>query len=309
MSVVTDNHLWQDDGRARISGLLRKWLFTGRLSQEERAELAAVLPLAPPLALGVPAHKPEHYQAWYGIERRMFFRWQAHGRTAPTGPDLPPFDAPSLLPAWYDRMKALGLFKHRMPRDLLSRIESLPPSAAVAPPAHDSPPPVAPQVPASPGAGPAAPASPKVPSSFTAPPSAESGIRYEIEQQEQRVRALRLARDEAYINNNKPQGDAYARQYAEEMDSFTVWKARAVKQAEQEGLLVWRSDVEADFGSRLPALVTGGMFLFDRIAAKLEAAATHAAKRALWRAAWIDHCRKLAESKFAPPFNLEALAS
>jgi hypothetical protein len=290
--------------KARTSKLLQKWLAGGRLSNAELEEIVHVLPAKKPEPEQAQGKRTvDHYEAWYGLQRRMYFRWMKAGREVVDGADLPPFDEPHLLEGWYGRMMHRGVFKHRFPKKLktaIAKIQSDTPSGTSS----------APQAPTTGTKASAAPCG-----AGDAPPGAASlvpvglrGLMHEVDEQEKRVAKLRERRDAAYARGDMVGGDQLANQYNEELNQFSVVKQRAINTLEKEKVLVMKSEVELELGHRLIELVRGGMRLYDRIAPKWEAAADPIERRQIWREAWIKHCRGLAESKFAPELELEALA-
>ncbi len=296
-------HACADDAaamlKARTSKLLQKWLGGGRLSNSELEEIAHILPGTRREESAAPQEGKrtvEQYAEWYGLQRRMYFRWQKAGRELAEGPDIPPVDEPHLLEAWYNRMMKRGLFKHRFPSKLKKAIALL---------NHDTPSPLPPR-PAAPATETRPPAPPAA-DHYSIMPAGLRGLMHEVDQQEKRVAKLREMRDAAYVANDHVRGDQLADQYNDELGQFSVIKQRAINTLEKERVLVMKSEVEVDLGNRLTELVRGGLRLYERVAAKLEAAPTPTAKRAVWREAWINHCRTLAESGFAPVLELEAL--
>jgi hypothetical protein len=286
--------------KARTSKLLQKWLAGGRLSNAELEEIVHVLPAKKPEPEQAQGKRTvDHYEAWYGLQRRMYFRWMKAGREVVDGADLPPFDEPHLLEGWYGRMINRGVFKHRFPKKLKTAIAKIQsdtptPSATVSSERCDGGTPQA-------AAGQSGSAESLVPVGLR-------GLMHEVDEQEKRVAKLRERRDAAYARGDMVGGDQLANQYNEELNQFSVVKQRAINTLEKEKVLVMKSEVELELGHRLIELVRGGMRLYDRIAPKWEAAADPIERRQIWREAWIKHCRGLAESKFAPELELEALA-
>lgn len=301
---------------ARENALLQKWLSAGRLSKEERAEIEHILPsasVAMETAAPVQPLKSNGYlrsaddYTHIGVARRTFFRWKAAGESNADGPDLPPFDQPQTLEAWYERMRSRGAFTHRFPKDvrlaIAEHLRGCPPKNSEPPapvPSGQSPPPAD---------GAAAPGG-HVPAAFTAAHGVAQGLQFEIAAEENRVASLRVARDECYQKNQLNEGDAFDHRYREALDALSLIQQRYLKIAEQEGRLVPVEMIEREFAPKLSTVVTGGMLLYDRIAAKLGIPAELiAAGRAVYRRAWIEHCASLVEGRFAPPLNLEALAA
>jgi hypothetical protein len=297
-----------DASAPRESGLLQKFLASGRLSSDEAAEIAHILPIAVSLLVKPKANgylRSADDYTHLGVARRTFFRWKSAGESNADGPDLPPFDDPQHLEDWYDRMRSRGAFKHKFPKDLrlaiTEHLRGSPPSARSAPSSSS--------VPSKPTDSGTAPAVGHVPSAFTADHGIAQGLQFEIAAEEKRVASLRVARDECYQNKQLTEGDAHDRRYREALDALSLIQQRYLKIAEQEARLVPVDLIEREFAPKLSAVVTSGMLLFDRIASKLREAPDHASGRAIWRRAWIEHCAGLVEGRFAPPLNLESLAA
>jgi hypothetical protein len=311
--------------RARQHALLSKWLQGGRLSKEEREEIEHILP--GPKAVEAPGPAPDTAAAataaaaprtadGYGhlnISRRTYFRWRKIGESCADGPDLPPFDEPGELPAWYERMRQRGVFKHRFPTDIADAIAGLGGEARAAPTQTSTT--------AGPGAAPtpaasqattstvAPPAGGSVPASFTADHGQASGLQYEVAAGERRVASLRVARDSAYLNNERSQGDMLDRQYREALDALSLVQQRAMKILEQDGRLVPVDLIEREMGPRLTAIAQSGLLLWERIDQAMMNETDKAARRRIWRKAWIEHLQVLVDSKYAPPMRLEDLAA
>lgn len=279
-----------DLAQTRNSALLRKWLCGGRLSKDERDELADVLPNSRRVISDQYQSPPDGY-GHLGIIRRTFFRWKAVGESAPGGVDLPPFDQPEQLEAWFERMRQHGLFKNRMPKAVRDAVSAMPQNKPAAKEAGSS------------GAA----NDGDVPSSFTRTHGVARGLAFEIDSEEHRVAGLRVAREEAYLRNERTEGDRLDRQYREALDQLSIVKQRALKTLELEGKLVDIEMVERELAPKLQTIVQGGMMFYDRIASRLEALPDHGARRRLWREEWVKHCKSLVEGRFAPPLNLEAL--
>lgn len=305
--------------KARETALLAKFLTAGRLSKEEREEIAHIIghpaepgvEKTPPPVVAAPAAAPapvtrgaddyEHIK----IGRRTYFRWLKFGKQLPEGPDLPPFDEPHLLPAWYERMRQRGIFKHRFPDEIADAIaaHTSGEKAVTKPgkePTSSAPGTVAPGTPAAP--------TQHVPASFGADHGLASGLQYEVIAEQQRVAALRVARDEAYLNNKKDDGDAYDRRYREALDALSLVQQRAIKIGEQEARLVPVEIIEQEFAPRLNAIVQGGLLLWDSVGPALMECPDHATRRMLWKKKWIEFCTGLRTDRFrfAPPLELSS---
>lgn len=296
---------------ARENALLQKWLAAGRLSKEERAEIEHILPSSSSPAFESTPVQPLKSNGYLrsaddyghiGISRRKFFRWKSAGESAASGPDLPPFDDPYQLEAWYERMKLAGAFKHQFPKSVrIAIVEHL--RGAPAPVRTQSAPPSSQTegIPATPSG--------TVPSAFTADHGLAQGLQFEIAAEERRVASLRVSRDEAYRNHQRTEGDQYDRQYREALDALSLVHHRYIKIAEQEGRLVQIDLIEREFAPRLTSIVQGGMHLIDTVDAQISGLPDRLARRAIWRKAWMELCNNLIEGRFAPPLQLEALVA
>lgn len=139
-----------DGGRQSIDcraiDLVRKHIDGGRLSGSEREEIAQVLSDATAI-IAEPTTMPQRAAdeltqdqvlEYYQISRAKYFRWRQIGQSIPEGPDLPPFNDPKAMVAWYERMKGRGIFKHQCPK-LLDRLAAHGlPSSKTAPAAESS---------------------------------------------------------------------------------------------------------------------------------------------------------------------------
>lgn len=300
--------------KTRETSLLAKFLTAGRLSKEEREEIAhiigqpsmPVIEKKPPPVVAAPAAAPppaartaddyEHIK----IGRRTYFRWLKFGKQLPEGPDLPPFDDPQLLPAWYERMRQRGIFKHRFPDEITDAIAAHTAGGEPEKTQGKEPPPGA-AAPAAPGAQHA-----HVPASFGADHGLASGLQYEVIAEQQRVAALRVARDEAYLKGEKDNGDGYDRRYREALDALSLVQSRAIKIGEQEARLVPIEMIEQEFAPRLSAIVQGGLLLWDSVGPAIMECPDHATRRMMWKKKWIEFCTTLRTDRFrfAPPLEL-----
>jgi hypothetical protein len=277
----------------RKSHLLRKWLFGGKLTKEEQDEISEVVPDVPRRVTRENYERPPEGYGHLAINRRTFFRWKSVGESTPGGQDLPPFDHPEQLEAWYERMRSAGQFKNRLPKAVRRAVQEFLSSRPTTSTTQ-----VRPEEDEKPGVSDAV---------KKRDPGAARGLMVEIEEQEHHVASLRVARDTAYQGNDRNEGDRLDRQYREALDQLSVVKQRTLKTLEQEGRLVDIDIVERELAPRLQTVVQGGLMFYDRIASKLEALPDHGARRKLWREEWIKHCKSLVEGRFAPPLQLEAL--
>ncbi len=93
--------------RERQAALLLKWRKGQRLTDAEKAEIKPFLPsdkaAAKRSTLASKIHNNIHYATVYACSEKTIKNWCREGREMPTGPDLPPLDAPEKMAAWYAR--------------------------------------------------------------------------------------------------------------------------------------------------------------------------------------------------------------
>jgi hypothetical protein len=105
-----------------IVALVRKHMDGGRLSAAEKDEVAHLLEDATALidTPSVPVPSPvglteDEVKQFYDLSRAKYFRWRQAGQAVAEGPDMPPFEEPKAMVAWYERMRSRGVFKHTKP--------------------------------------------------------------------------------------------------------------------------------------------------------------------------------------------------
>lgn len=232
------------------------------------------------------ARGPEGYEH-LGVTRRTFFRWREHGDAVK---DWPPFDEPEKIEAWRSRMQAAGLVKNKLPAKVLERLAAVSGKVCAdvdVPPAEN----------------------PSVAAAVVAAPVAVGGefdARSEIKAAEERVTALRLARDEAYKEARREEGDRLDRQYWAALTDYTVIAKRVTEYLEKRGELVPRAQVEADLAPRVLGIVTGGMFFYGQVQSELTTAPDLATANQIWRRFWREKVQPLMQSRFVPHFLREA---
>lgn len=215
-----------------------------------------------------------------GLSRRTVFRWLELGDALQ---DWPPLDRPSKLEEWWEKVRAAGLAKNRLPENVLNSIRAVEAADVAPPPAaqNDTKESVPP---------------PGGPSLAVFDPQAE------LKQAEGRLIAIREARDEAYKSNRLAEGDKLDRQYWEKYSDYTVMAKRVADYLERRGELVSRAVVESDLAPRIVGIAVGGMFFFGRIQAELAAAPDLAAQNAIWRTFWREQVGNLMQGRFVPPW-------
>lgn len=253
-------------------------------------------------------HGYRHVAGWYrciGISKRTFFRWRSVGEAAG---ELPPFDEPEGLEAWYGRMADAGHYKNGFPKGVREAIQRYRGGAVQVSEVVEKKSRIGNAQNESAGAGAVAArgvgVEPRpqavVPRFFGMDHGEQRGLAYEIDRQESLVAALRCARDEAYEQGRKDDGDVYARQYGDALDALSLVKQRALKILETEKKLVSREDVEADLAPRITGVVIGGMFLYGRLREQLELAQDEEERQAIWKRGWMEHCQTLMQSQYLP---------
>lgn len=309
---------------ARETALLQKWLSAGRLSRDEHREIEHILtPMAGASAAaataGAQSTKGNGYAraaddyGHIGVGRRTFFRWKADGESNAGGPDLPPFDEPQTLEAWYERMRERGVFKHRFPkaiRDAIAvHLRAGPPAGAPAAVDASKPGEAGKSGHTPPGEQAAAGTGPAVPQAFLSGHDGARGLQVEVEAEERRAAALRRARDEAYAQGKMVEGDGHDRRYREVLDTLSLVRQRWLKMAVEEEQLVHVDEVAAVFGPKHQAIVQQGLLLIDDVDEDLAKISDAKERRRLWRSRWEKFCGVLVEGKFAPPLQLEQLCA
>ncbi len=105
--------------QARIHAILLRFADGKRLTKEELAEIAHLLPqqhapYSKSLTEGKHRRPYKDYEATYGKKERTIKWWVTQGKTAVGGADLPPLDHPAEMPIWWDRV-----MKQRCPQSVL----------------------------------------------------------------------------------------------------------------------------------------------------------------------------------------------
>lgn len=149
-SVATGSASPEDILKKRRALLLHRYATAGRLSRDELAEIADLLPDARAIHQRVTteryAHTLPHYENPSGYKVRNIKKWLTQGRTK-TPADYPPLDDPAQMPAWWTRN-----MKRQVPARILAWAsaatapapEQKPASARPASPAEKLPSPPAP---------------------------------------------------------------------------------------------------------------------------------------------------------------------
>lgn len=260
---------------------------------EEVASLE-LCPPDPPARAGRPRYlHPATGYEHLGIFRRTFFRWLELGDACQ---DWPPFDSPAEIDAWWQRMRGRGLVKNSLPSKVAEKI-ALCAAAGGGFTASEALPSPAGEAASAPG--PAVSSSPPPPGHALA-----SGFdpQRELREAENRVVALREARDAAYAANQRDDGDRLDRLYWEKYAEYSAIAKRVNEMLEKSGELVRRSVVEADLAPRIVGIAVGGMFFYAQIQTRLAAAASPAEQNKIWRAFWREKVGALLQSRYVPEF-------
>ena len=292
---------------ARIGSLLRKWMDGGRLSGSERDEIAHIMPdaiavntEAAPLPERSGSLIRQEIESIYGISRAKYFRWMQDGNAVPDGPDLPPFDDPKGMVAWYERMKLRGIFKKKCPKILSDlAIKGLPARETVKP-----------TVPA-----------------VAAPRPAVNGVTFMprdvpeergflVEHEKLEVHTARLREDylKAYEEGDTEKGNLLKAMYFEAYELLRKSAAQKGPITMAEGSQVKVADVEEDLSSIIPAMV-GNLIspqhiraLYDELQLEKHGI-VFAAFQMAHRRQTILCFEVIKKSRFAPPFHFDADAA
>ncbi len=294
--------------RKRVTALLRKWLDGGRLSKEERDEISHVLPEAryivdggqAPVEAAVaaepnpeprgPLTEREACEA-YQVSRATYYRWKSMGDTLPEGPDTPPWDDATALVAWYERMRARGLFKHRCPKSLLAAAKA--PQGATAPRSHR---------PADDPSAQDEPASKPGPR----PPVGKRGFLAELEALQEQVAMLREDYERELLARNNDRAAVLKAEYLGLLETLRKYEKDKEQIATASGELVRKSEVEKDLAERLPAIVASLEYLIDRVDGTLLNVTDRGERRRIWRQELAACFKSMVTSRFAQPFTLDA---
>jgi len=300
--------------KKRVTALLRKWLDGGRLSKEEREEISHVLPEAryivegghapPEVARSSCEHSTEPQRplteseacAAYKVSRATYYRWKAMGDSLPDGPEAPPWNDAEALVAWYEKMRARGLFKHRVPRPLLAAakkplrqsVESpkmrQPDSVQTSRSDEDRAPPIVPRA-----------------------PVGKRGFLAELEALQEQVAMLREDYERELLAHNTDRAAVLKSEYLGLLETLRKYEKDKEQIATATGELVRKSEVEKDLAERLPAIVASLEYLIDRVDGVLVNVTDRAERRRIWRRELANCFKGMVTSRFAQPFALDAV--
>jgi len=282
----------EDLHRTRTSALLRKWLNGARLTREERDEIAPILPDRPAPEKAY-VGSPEENAARIGLSRRPFFRWQAHGREHN---DPLPCHEPSAVPAWYERMRARGVFKNRCPKEVLTACrkggnDPAPAAGAVGRPA---------QVNGSGGA-----TNPGGLRAFLAD-DAVLDLNDDIERMHRALTAHQRRAAKLYEEGDDDAGTQAMSRAVELLDKVTMGKQRILKIESAEGLAYPKDELARDLGAIVRGVVSNFLQAGRAFHLECQSPLPREAFLSLWRDMLRGVLMDLIESKYAPPLTLEA---
>ncbi len=311
MPVTTDRQtfLGMEEGslppetirEVRIVALVRKHMDGGRLNAAEKDEVAHLLGDASSIidTPSVPVPSPvglteEEVKRQYELSRAKYFRWRQVGQAVAEGPDLPPFEDPKSMVAWYERMRSRGVFKHRCPKRLMdlaavgfASVENHPaPSKQIQSAVSqvgNTPPREAPE---------------------------RRGFMVEHEKLEEHTAILREDYLSAYARNDIENGNLLKQRYFEayEMLRKSATQKEAIGLAEKT--LAKKEDVEEDLGQIIPAIVANlvserfARGLFEVLGLEQQAVAFSEFFAALKRHQ-IENFESMKKSRFAPPLTFD----
>lgn len=236
--------------------------------------------------------RAEDYAEQLSVARRTIYRWLELGDAAG---DWPPLDELGGIEEWWERMRNLGLARNRLPAEILKTLRGEFQPEALSAPAPSRLPAVEKTDPP-----------PPPPSRSVAAPGFDPHA--ELKAAEDRLLALRSARDEAYANNLRSEGDRLDREYWEKYNDFTGIARRVTDYLEKRGELVAKSAVEAELAPRIVGIAVGGMYFFARIQPQLMAAPDLAAQNEIWKRFWAEQVGALLSAQFVPDFIRRAPA-
>lgn len=215
-----------------------------------------------------------------GLNERTAHRWKA----AAPPEDLPPFDVPDQLEAWYDRMRLSGRFKNRMrieTRDAIRR--------------HVV------------GSGELC-EDPDVTSFGMARflTSESRSLGDEIEKLQQLVRAARRNAEASIRQDRDEEGRRHLAQAIEWLGDLTTLQLRQQKIEETEGKTVKVTDVERDLGELVPRVIENLLAAGRKLVVDLKSPLPPAEGSEIVRGTLKRCFEGMRASKFAPPLDLVA---
>lgn len=260
--------------QARIHSILLRFADGKRLTKEELAEIAHLLPpqhapYSKSLTDGKHRRPYKEYEALYGKKERTIKWWVDQGKKASGGADLPPLDHPTEMPVWWDRV-----MKQRCPQSVLDAARA----------ASSSPPPP-----------------PATKTAAAPPPSAGGMPRFEtpaVTTQEQNLQHLkeqlaRVRHELLEAQNETPPDpskiEAKERKWRELRSEVDKAEEAVFKMRSKQGKLI---DIEQLGSELLPMLVTVANSIRSvrtRIKPRLASAKSDEEEEKLWQEG-IDEC-------------------
>lgn len=226
--------------------------------------------------------------ATLGLARKTFFTWRKHGDL---NADPLPFEDPSLVPAWYERMRTKGVFKHRIPDNVLATCGPAKAPATPAPPPSSS---------SAPGE-----TSGTFGQRMQQAPTTQ-GIGAEIQALERRVASLREASDAAYAAGDDLNGDQLRQKHQVELEKLRKLKKDAPRLLADDEEFTRKAWVAEDLASVIPPMIETWIQEGSRFHRDSQSSLPRGEFMRLWRATVTNVCRAMAKSRFAPPLMLEA---
>lgn len=226
-----------------------------------------------------------------GLSRRSFYRWIEFGEAHN---DPFPVNDSTLVVAWYDRMKAIGVFKHACPKSVIDICSGDEPELA------------------SPGR--VASASRQTPidddesdalmTELMSRAPSNFGIVAEREALEKRVAVLREASEEAARRGNEKLARSLRDQYNTALEQLR----RLMKDAPdpEEEKRQWEEWFAEDLNSIIPSMISTWMNDGPKAQRELESTLSRPEFIKRWKSIIGGVCRTLARSRFAPALQLSA---
>lgn len=298
MGVITDAASPGEILQSREAALLRKFAAGGRLTKEELAEIAHLLPAAQgPYSVVLTEaryRRPyREYAAFYSVDISTIKWWVKQGKKNPKGPDLPPLDTPREMPAWWERDR--GNMKQRCPDNVLAaaRADGADQRAEVA---------------RAPTVARDAVTVGTVSRVTTAPASPDEGFL-------ENLRTLREQRAVAYqellnAQSDAPVDNAKVEQCRRRFVQMDAAAQRAEEKApdilEKLGRYLDKDELAQDLGRMLKNLADSLWSLRRRLKPRLAQAADEAEEDAIWQSGLDEAFEELRLSGYAEPFALQA---
>ncbi len=231
------------------ASLIRKWVGGGRLTDDEKEEVAAIIPVEsePRPGSSRTSYRLEQkdYAAIFKTSDRTIKRWVKTGKNAG---ELPPLDAPAAMPQWWTKY-----YKQKIPACILDAARSAPPVVVPAAGADETP-------------GPPA-----------APPAASLDVGMGFQEMLDRVRraerAAYLKYDEALSRNDESNLPLARKTWSELSKQLRELERDAHDILSRSGALVEKAAVEKTIAEIHVPIVNGVRSMWRRVKAKMLTAA------------------------------------